>query len=134
MSYSIVLFTCVPFSVSVIYSSGKTESRGKEEGGGVGSIGEANNWGMDDSIDVNAVRSQRQSARRPNRRHVFIHAYDVTLFRTTPIALQKPLCCRYFSAATHCSAVTWLYWTLRQFSKGRRMRLYLGVTLQELQH
>lgn len=52
---------CLPFTMSVI-CSGKTESRGKEEGAGVGSIGsdEANNWGMDDSIDVNAVRSQRQ--------------------------------------------------------------------------
>lgn len=57
MAYSIVPFACLTPSVSVMYS-GKTESRGKEEGGGVGSIGsdEANNWGMDDSIDVNAVR------------------------------------------------------------------------------
>lgn len=70
-SYSIVPLTCQPFAVSVIYS-GKTESRGKEEGGGVGSIGsdEANNWGMDDSIDVNAVRSQEEQTTHPHPRQV----------------------------------------------------------------
>lgn len=42
--------------------SGETESRGNGEGGVVGSISsdEANNWGMDDSIDVNAVRILRR--------------------------------------------------------------------------
>lgn len=39
--------------------SGQAESLGKEEEGTVGSMtsDEANNWGMDDSIDVNAVRA-----------------------------------------------------------------------------
>lgn len=43
--------------ISCLVHSGETESREKAEGGGVGGVGsdESNNWGMDDSIDVNAV-------------------------------------------------------------------------------
>ncbi|CAM9579640.1 unnamed protein product [Ectocarpus sp. 4 AP-2014] len=41
-----------------VLRSGQAESLGKEEEGAVGSMtsDEANNWGMDDSIDVNAIR------------------------------------------------------------------------------
>lgn len=46
---------CRVFTSCVVFSS-ETESRGAGEGE-VGNVGsdEDNNWGMDDSIDVNAV-------------------------------------------------------------------------------
>lgn len=50
---------CVSYPLSsCVVCSGDTESRGNAEGGVMGSVSsdEANNWGMDDSIDVNAVR------------------------------------------------------------------------------
>jgi len=64
LSHTLFAFWCCshPFYLVLCenHGSGETESREKGEGGGVGmgSVGsaEANNWGMDDSIDVNAVR------------------------------------------------------------------------------
>lgn len=65
-----------PLSSSLI-CSGETESRGKGEGRVVGSVGsdEANNWGMDDSIDVNAVRYTYGTNARRIDRYGFRHEH-----------------------------------------------------------